>query len=383
MNSTVEILKRLIAYPTVSRNSNLELIEFVADYLDSLGARCQLVYNEDNSKANLYATLGPDDLPGVMLSGHSDVVPADGQPWTRDAFKAEICDDRIYGRGSTDMKGYLAAVLAPAPDASRRRLIKPLHIAFSYDEEIGCVGVRGLIDVMQDFEIKPEFCVIGEPTEMQTAIAHKGKTAATCHCKGVAAHSALAPSGLNAIYLAQDMIQEIRQLQEKIIATSVKDQDFDVPYTTLHVGTIQGGTVVNIVPDHCEFKFEVRNLADDDPMNIIGQLNDAANEITQRYRSQFEDSGIEIAITNQYPALNTQPNAAVVNKVNQLLGNDDTGKLAFGTEGGLFQNLLNIPTVICGPGSMDQGHKADEFVALSQLNQCDKFLSSLLDDISG
>ena len=383
MNSTVEILKRLIAYPTVSRNSNLELIEFVADYLDSLGARCQLVYNEDNSKANLYATLGPDDLPGVMLSGHSDVVPADGQPWTRDAFKAEICDDRIYGRGSTDMKGYLAAVLALAPDASRRRLIKPLHIAFSYDEEIGCVGVRGLIDVMQDFEIKPEFCVIGEPTEMQTAIAHKGKTAATCHCKGVAAHSALAPSGLNAIYLAQDMIQEIRQLQEKIIATSVKDQDFDVPYTTLHVGTIQGGTVVNIVPDHCEFKFEVRNLADDDPMNIIGQLNDAANEITQRYRSQFEDSGIEIAITNQYPALNTQPNAAVVNKVNQLLGNDDTGKLAFGTEGGLFQNLLNIPTVICGPGSMDQGHKADEFVALSQLNQCDKFLSSLLDDISG
>ncbi|MFT7533389.1 MAG: acetylornithine deacetylase, partial [Gammaproteobacteria bacterium] len=228
MNNTVAILERLVSFPTVSRNSNLDLIEFTADYLDGLGVTCDLVHNEDRSKANMYATIGPDDVPGVMLSGHSDVVPVDGQPWTRDAFKPDITDDRIYGRGTTDMKGYLAAVLALAPQAASRQLKKPIHIAFSYDEEIGCVGVRGLINAMQSFEVRPQFCVIGEPTQMTTAIAHKGKTAATCRCKGVAAHSALTPSGLNAIYLAQDMISEIRSLQKKIIKNSSHDPAYDV-----------------------------------------------------------------------------------------------------------------------------------------------------------
>ena len=282
--NTIEILQRLVAYPTVSRNSNLELINFVADYLDGLGVTCRLVHNEDGSKANLYATIGPDDRPGIMLSGHSDVVPVDGQPWTRDAFKPDIENERVYGRGTTDMKGYLAAVLALAPEACNRSLDKPLHIAFSYDEEIGCVGVRGLIDVMQDFEIRPQWAVIGEPTAMQPAIAHKGKTAATCTCRGVAAHSALTSTGLNAIYLAQDMIQAIRNLQQEIMANGCNDPDFEVPYTTLHVGTVSGGTVVNIVPDHCEFKFEIRNLAGDNPGQLLQQLDGAAQELLAQHK---------------------------------------------------------------------------------------------------
>ncbi len=380
--NTTRLLQRLIEYPTVSRDSNLDLIHFVANYLEDHGCQPLLVHNDDKTKANLYATIGPLDIPGVMLSGHSDVVPTDGQAWSRDPFKADIIDGRMYGRGTTDMKGFIASTLALVPLAAERKLHKPLNFAFSYDEEIGCVGVRGLIDHLQDLEIKPELCIVGEPTGMLPCIAHKGKTAAHCHCTGSAAHSALTDRGLNAIYLATDMINEIRALQNEIILHRQHDKDFEVPYTTLHVGTIEGGTVLNIVPDHCTFKFEIRNLSSDEPDELIEQLNHTAQGIAGKYKDQFADTGIAIEVYNQYPALDIAANTNAVRYVKSLSQQTQHGKIAFGTEGGLFQKRLDIPSVVCGPGSMDQGHKPDEFIDQQQLAQCDDMLIRLLDDVS-
>ena len=380
--NTTELLTRLIEYPTVSRDSNLELIHFVANYLEDYGCQPMLVYNDDATKANLYASLGPTDVAGVMLSGHSDVVPTDGQAWSRDPFKAAIVDNRMYGRGTTDMKGYIASTLAMVPYASQRKLSKPIHFAFSYDEEIGCVGVRGLIDRLQDIEVKPELAIIGEPTSMQPCIAHKGKTAAHCHCSGVAAHSALTNQGLNAIYLATEMIAEIRKLQTDIIQQRQHDNDFAVPFTTLHVGTIQGGTILNIVPNKCSFTFEIRNLGSDNPDELIEQLNFKAQQIANRYRDQFASAGINIEVYNQYPALDIAADNHAVHYVKSLSNNTQHGKLAFGTEGGLFQSRLGIPSIVCGPGSMDQGHKPDEFIEQQQLAECDAMLHRLLNDIS-
>ena len=376
--NTVELLQRLINYPTVSRDSNLELIHFAANYMEDLGAATSLVFNHDGNKANLYAVFGPDEDGGVLLSGHSDVVPAEGQPWTREPFRAGIEKNRMYGRGATDMKGFLASVLATLPELKNRKLTKPLRVAFSYDEEIGCVGVRGLIDQLSEGGPRPEFCIIGEPTSMQPSIAHKGKTAGVCRCTGVASHSALTDRGLNAIYLATDMINQIRALQKRIIEDGNQDHDYDVPYTTVHVGTIEGGTVVNIVPDQCRFGFEIRNLPGDDPDRLIERFNDAANSIVAQHRSRFADANISIEVTNQYPALDTAADAAAVAYVKSMVRDDTHGKLAFGTEGGLFQQRLGLPVVVCGPGSMDQGHKPDEFVTLDQLNRCDVFLERVV-----
>jgi acetylornithine deacetylase len=380
--NTLELLKRLVSYPTVSRDSNLDLIHFVANYLDDLGYQTTLVHNQDKTKANLYAVIGPTELPGIMLSGHTDVVPTDGQAWSRDPFKARVLDDRLYGRGTTDMKGYIAAVLAMLPKIASGKLNKPIHLCFSYDEEIGCVGVRSLIDRLERLEIKPELCIIGEPTSMQAAIAHKGKTAARCHCHGSAAHSALTDRGLNAIYLATDMISEIRQLQDKIISHGNHDTDYDVPYTTLHVGTINGGTVVNIVPDHCNFGFEIRNIGGDNPDAMIDELNEAAAKIVARHNAKFANAGIDIEVHNQYPALDIAADAAAVKFVKSLTNKQNHSKLAFGTEGGLFQQRLNMPTVICGPGSMNQGHKPDEYIELSELQACDTVMQKLANHLA-
>lgn len=379
--NTVELLQRLIDYPTVSRDSNLALIEFAANWLEDAGARVELVHNADRSKANLHAVIGPEDIPGVVLSGHSDVVPVEGQPWTVDPFRSTVRDGRVYGRGSADMKGYLAAVLALAPDAAPKRLGKPLHVVFSHDEEIGCVGVRSLIERMKTWEVMPESCVIGEPTDMRPAIAHKGKTAARCECRGVAAHSSLPDLGVNAIHLAVDMITEVRRLQRHLIESGARDGDFNVPYTTLHVGTIEGGTILNTVPDACRFELEIRNLPGDDPDALMTRLDEAAQDIASTYRSRFAEAGIELKVVNQYPALDTEAGSEAVSWVKALCGESSHDKLAFGTEGGLFHRELGIPTVICGPGSMNQGHKPDEYVEVSQLEACDRFLTRMLNDL--
>ncbi|NKB76653.1 MAG: acetylornithine deacetylase [Gammaproteobacteria bacterium] len=377
MTKTEQILQHLVSFPTVSRDSNMALIEYIQSYLNDVSIDSTLIFNDEKTKANLYASLGPENSPGVMLSGHTDVVPIDGQDWTVEPFSMLEKEGRLYGRGTTDMKGFIASVLAMIPDAAALDLKKSIHLAFSYDEEIGCVGVRSMVEMLESAPTKPAFCIVGEPTEMKAAVAHKGKTAALCVCRGVEAHSALTTKGLNAIYLASDVINVIRDVQEDLKSRS-SDHHYDVPYTTLHVGTIAGGTALNIIPRECSFKFEIRNLKADDPDEILSEIRQRSQLIVDKYSEDFPAMEIAIDIFNQYPALDTSPEEEVVRLVQSLIDSEAILKLGFGTEGGLFQHRLGIPTVICGPGSMEQGHKPDEFVSRSQLEKCDQFLQKLI-----
>ena len=375
--NTLDILDRLVAFDTVSHRSNLGLLDYVQDLLKQAGAEVSIIKNEDGTKANLYATIGPKDHAGVLLSGHTDVVPVEGQSWTVPPFTLTKKDGRLYGRGTCDMKGFIASTLASAIAASRKPLKTPLHLAFSYDEEIGCIGVRSLIDMLRKAPFRPLFCIVGEPTNMAVATGHKGKTALHADCIGKEAHSALAPTGLNAIHLASDFVSALRNIQTGLIDLGNNDADYDVPYTTVHVGKINGGLVVNIVPNLCTLDFEIRNIANDDPELIIMQMHQAAEKIVKDAKTP--EAAINISTAFTYPGLNTPTDAQVVSFVKSLTGANGTIKVAFGTEGGLFDRELDIPTVICGPGSMAQGHKPDEYVSLVQLEKCDATLESLVD----
>lgn len=382
MTPTESILETLVNYPTISKDSNLDLINFIQTYLNDFSIDSVLTHNEEKTKANLHAVFGPGKSGGVMLSGHTDVVPVAGQVWTFEPFKMRVTDDNCFGRGTTDMKGFIASVLAMVDRAQRYDLTKPIHLAFSYDEEIGCVGVRRMIELLESAPERPDLCIVGEPTSLEVGVAHKGKTGIICRCTGIEAHSALATEGLNAIYLASETINGIRSVQYDLISRGAKDDEFNVPYSTLHVGTINGGTALNIIPNLCEFRFEIRNLKQDDPEEILDRIKQQAQQILSDVQSRFPSANIEFDIFNQYPALNTEPDESVVEYVRQLVEGKKTIKLDFGTEGGLFQNKLAIPTVVCGPGSMDQGHKPDEFIERSQLQRCDAFLDRLLHNLS-
>lgn len=376
--STKDILRDLIAFPTVSVNPNRDLINYCAGILGGVGADVQIIEDETGTKANLYATIGPRDRPGVLLSGHTDVVPIDGQDWTVPAFELTEVDGKLFGRGTADMKGFVASALNAAQTAAKMDLQTPLHLALSYDEEIGCVGVHSMIDMLAAAPFQPMFCIVGEPTQLSVATGHKGKTGCQAVCKGREGHSALAPFALNAIYLANDLISAIRNQQAEVIETCGHDDGYDVPYSTLHVGVIQGGVALNIVPNICTFRFEIRNIVEDDPEPILDRIRAAAVEIVAKAREEFPEANIEIEVTNRYPSLGTPEDAAVVSFVKSLTGSNGTMKVAFGTEGGLFDQKLNIPTVVCGPGSMNQGHKPDEFVSVEQLAKCDEMLAELL-----
>ncbi|MEM7268066.1 MAG: acetylornithine deacetylase [Pseudomonadota bacterium] len=378
MNSK-EILRDLIAFPTVSRDPNRDLIDYCDALLQEAGAETIHIEDATRSKANLYATIGPADRPGVALSGHTDVVPVDGQDWSRPPFELTEADGKLFGRGAADMKGFVACALVAAQAAGERDLTTPLHLALSYDEEIGCVGVRSLIDHLAAAPFRPRFCIVGEPTSLAVATGHKGKTAARVEVTGREAHSALAPSGVNAIYLAADLISEIRQLQTGIETSGARDGDYDVPYTTLHVGRIDGGVALNIVPNKASFLFEIRNLIGDEPDALLTKIRTAAERIAADYQSTAPEVEFAIDVFNTYPPLDTPPDAEVANFVKSLTGANGTIKVAFGTEGGLFDRDLSVPTVICGPGSMAQGHKPDEFITQSQLDQCDAMLARLID----
>jgi acetylornithine deacetylase len=373
-----DILRRLIAFPTVSADPNRALIDYCAGLLQDAGAEITVIEDDTGSKANLYATIGPKDRPGVLLSGHTDVVPIEGQAWTVPAFEMTEKDGKLFGRGSADMKGFVACAMNAALIASKRKLLTPLHIALSYDEEIGCVGVRSLIDMLSQAPFRPLFCIVGEPTQMAVATGHKGKTAGRVTCVGREGHSALAPMALNAIHLAVDMVSEFRALQDEVQSTGPTDGDYDVPYTTLHVGRIEGGIALNIVPRTCWFDFEIRNLSEDDPTELLRRMTAAADTMLASVRPQFPEAEIRVEVTNRYPPLATAHDAEVVSFVKSLTGTNSTMKVAFGTEGGLFDTALGVPTVVCGPGSMAQGHKPDEFITRAQLEACDAMLGRLV-----
>ncbi|RWC74339.1 acetylornithine deacetylase [Mesorhizobium sp. M8A.F.Ca.ET.208.01.1.1] len=379
---SIRILERLIAFPTVSRDSNLDLIGYVTDLLEANGVACQIVRSADGHKANLFATIGPADRPGVMLSGHTDVVPVDGQNWTLPPFEMTKRDGKLYGRGATDMKGFVASALAACVKASKMALRTPLHLALSYDEEVGCLGVRDLIEMLSAAPQRPLLCIVGEPTNMQVATGHKGKLAARAICRGREGHSALAPLALNAIHLGCDFVRALRDEQERLARDGARDGDYDIPYTTVHVGKINAGVALNIVPNLCQVDFEIRNVAADNAAGILDRLRIAAARIAEDAASIAAEAAIEIEITNTYPGLDTPAASAAVAFVKSLTGANDTMKVAFGTEGGLFSRDLGTPAVVCGPGSMAQGHKPDEFVSVEQLRGCDGMLDRLLERLT-
>jgi acetylornithine deacetylase len=375
--NSAELLDRLIRFPTVSRDSNLALIEFVREFLAQSGIASKLYLDATGTKANLFASIGPTETAGILLSGHTDVVPTDGQQWSSSPFELRQRGDQLYARGAADMKGFLACALHAAQLAAKRTLRQPLQLAFSYDEEVGCVGVRSLVDDMARWSHRPRFCIVGEPTQLRSVIGHKGKTAVRVACHGRSAHSATPDRGVNAIHLAGDLISRIRERQADIAWSGTRDPAYDVPHTTLHVGVIHGGTVLNIVPEHCEFEFEVRNLPADDARAVIEAIRGDAADVVKSVAAA--DAGIELEIIHEYPPLETASDAEVVELAAELTGNRDRIKVGFGTEGGLFSGRLAIPTVVCGPGSIEQAHKPDEFVATDQLQRCDAMMAALIE----
>ncbi|MFN3281810.1 MAG: acetylornithine deacetylase [Tabrizicola sp.] len=374
-----EILQRLLAFDTVSHRPNMALMDEVRLLLEGAGIKVMLVPDADGAKANLYASTGPAGGGGVMLSGHTDVVPVEGQDWTVPPFALTEADGRYYGRGAADMKGFVACAIEAMLLAARRPLRAPLHLALSYDEEIGCMGVRSLIDLLAHAPERPRFCIVGEPTGMQVATGHKGKVALRATCRGREGHSALAPLALNALHLAADFLGAVRRVQAEVAESGLRDGDYDVPYTTLHVGKMAGGVQVNIVPNQAVLDFEIRALAGEDVAGLIARLDAEAEAIVAPLRDRFPEAEIRVERLWDYPGLGTAPDTEVVRFVKGLTGANGTIKVAFGTEGGLFHDRLGVPTVICGPGSMAQGHKPDEFVTVEQIERCRGMLAALVD----
>jgi acetylornithine deacetylase len=375
----LEILKRLIAFDTVSSEPNMALIEYVRELLASKGIESLIVKDETGKKANLFASTGPRDVPGVLLSGHTDVVPAAGQAWTMPPFQATLRDGRIYGRGTCDMKGFIALAIDAMLNAADMTLLRPLQLALSHDEEIGCVGVRRLLDVLHLAPVRPFLCVVGEPTLMQFAVGHKGKASYRTFCRGQEAHSSLAPRAVNAIHLASDFIAELRNSQKRIEQQGSRDEGYDIPYSTVHIGRIDGGKALNIVPNLCTLEFEYRNLPGDNPDVLLEQLRERADVLVREAKQLSGVAAIEIEEMNEYPALETHPSVEAVRMLHAFAepGTQHI-KVSYGTEGGLFAGRLNVPVVVCGPGSIEQAHKPDEFIDESQMDAGKRFLQSLL-----
>lgn len=377
------VLERLIGFATVSRDSNLELIGFIRDYLAGLGVESELFLNEEGTKANLFATIGPTDRGGVVLSGHTDVVPVDGQAWSVEPFRLSERDGRLYGRGTADMKGFIASVLAAVPAFLAQPLKTPVHLAFSYDEEVGCLGVRSMLEALEQRPNKPRLCLIGEPTELKPVLGHKGKLAMRCQVHGAACHSAYAPYGVNAIEYAAQLIGKLGEIGGELARPEHHDARFDPPFSTVQTGVIKGGRALNIVPEECEFDFEVRALPGFEAKVVAERLQTyAETDLLPRMRAVSETSDIRLKPLSAYPGLATSEDSEAARLVALLSGSEDFGTVAFGTEGGLFDQA-GIPTVVCGPGSMDQGHKPDEFVSVVQLQGCDAMLLRLRDYLVG
>ena len=369
--SSISLLSKLIAFDTTSYKSNLDLIFYIQALFEQQNIRVELNFNAEKSKANLLASIGPMDQAGILLSGHSDVVPIDGQQWNTPAFVATEKDGNIYGRGTADMKAFLACSIMIMLKASELHLKRPLHLCISYDEEIGCIGVRGILDHLSATMIPPIMCVIGEPTMMQLALAHKGKTVFKAQCCGEEGHSALAPRYVNAIHVASKLVESIQNVQNYLREQGHQDSGYDIPYTTVHVGKIAGGTALNIVPNSCVVDYEIRHLAQDNSQLI-------QEKIIEHIESDFKVK-IDVAEVNQYPGLKTSATIEAVQFIQKLLPDKTSvGNISFGTEGGLLQQALKCPVVVCGPGDIAVAHKPNEYVSIEQLHRCDIFLDKLL-----
>jgi acetylornithine deacetylase len=374
--SAAELLSRLVHFDTTSHKSNLALIAFVEDYLAQHGVESHLVPSADAAKASLYASIGPTGMPGVALSGHTDVVPVEGQTWSSDPFVLTERDHRFYGRGAADMKGFLACVLAAVPDFLKRKLAVPISIVFSYDEEVGCIGVRPLIAEIGRHFVTPRMVIVGEPTSMSVVDAHKGPVRWHVEIKGRAAHSSMAPLGVNAISIAGKLLQELARIERELKAAP-RVERFDPPYATLQVTRIDGGTATNIVPVYCRFDFDVRALPGVDVDAIDRRIRAYADrECVPEMRRVAPESGIDISVANQVPPFAAGTNSEAVALALRLAGHNETHAVSYATEAGLFQEA-GSPSVVIGPGDIAQAHAADEFIAKDQLDKCMAFLDRL------
>ena len=379
--NTLQWLERLVAFDTTSRLSNLGLIEDMRDSLRGHGLQPWLSHNAEGNKANLFCTLPARDGStegGIVLSGHTDVVPVDGQDWSSDPFVLTERDGRLYGRGSCDMKGFIASALALVPEALQAPRSKPLHLALSYDEEIGCLGAPVMLAELAQRGIRVDGCVVGEPTSMKPVVAHKGINVYHCHVHGKAAHSSLTPQACNAIEHAARLICHIRDLADAWREQGPFDAAFDVTHSTITTNQISGGIAVNTVPESCRFSYEFRNLPGLAPDAMQAQVQGYIDEhLLPRMRAEFPEARIDIDCSASAPGLEASEQAAVTGLVRALTRDEQVRKVAYATEGGLFQQA-GIPTVVCGPGNIEQAHKPDEFVERRQLDDCDRFLRQLL-----
>ena len=376
--STLELITDLVGFDTTSRNSNLELIEFIKGYLEGFGISSELVFDNERRKANLYATIGPDDTGGIALSGHTDVVPVDGQDWDTDPYRIERKQDRLFGRGTSDMKSFIAVCLAKVPEIVDRNFNTPIHFAFSYDEEIGCVGVQTLLRELEQRPNKPRCCIIGEPTGMHVIRSHKGKISKRCTIHGLEAHSGLAHTGVNAVEAAAELIAFLKRQARIFRDQGPFDLAFGPPYTTVHTGTVQGGTALNIVPKFCAFDAEIRHLPQDDPDQVWAKLQEYIdNEILPEMQAVYPEASIDWEVLSTIPALLTSEQD-LITLAQDLSDTAGSGCVSFGTEGGLFENI-GIPSVVCGPGHIDQAHKPNEFIDVAQIEKCEQFIDNLLD----
>ena len=379
---SIKILKDLISFDTTSYKSNLELIKYIEKYLDNYNIKSQLIYDATGKKANLYATIGSNKYEGIMLSGHTDVVPAISNNWNSDPFNLTEKNNKLYGRGTADMKSFIALVLSRVPKMINSILSKSIHLAFSYDEEVGCVGVHRLIELLENTTFRPSLCLVGEPTNMEVVIGHKGKCGHEVEITGLACHSGQAPLGVNAINYASRLISFISDIANEKEKVGPFDYDYEIPYTTLHTGVISGGTVVNIVPELCNFEFEIRYLKEENPKDLIKKIKAYANEyLIPEMNKISQNTGINFKEKVSYPGLSIDKNSEIVKFIKKLLDEDKHKKVIFGTEAGLFQEKLKIPTVVCGPGSIDQAHKSNEYITYNQIRKGGNFIDSLISSL--
>ena len=373
--TTLEMLARLIAFDTTTRNSNLPIISFIEDYLSQHGIpHIRVDYAE--GKTNLYATIGPDVAGGIVLSGHTDVVPVDGQRWASDAFTMEERDGKFYGRGTADMKGYIAAALSLVPHFKTLKLKTPIHLAFSCDEEVGCKGVRPLVAHMRKHLKKPRAVFVGEPTMMKVVNGHKSAITFNTEVTGHEAHSSLTHQGINAIMVAAEVISEIDMLRNELIEAGDPSNRFDPPYSTIHVGTITGGTAKNIVPRNCNFQWETRLLPNADPTFVPKRIEALRLRLEPEMKIIAQDVGISTTATNEVPGLAPEKDSIAEQLALQATGGNATHAVSYCSEAGLFQQI-GLPAIICGPGDIAQAHKPDEFVSRDQLKLCENYLTQL------
>jgi acetylornithine deacetylase len=374
--SSLDIVKDLIGFDTTSRDSNLALIDYAQALLEKAGARCRRTYDVSGAKANLFATFGPDGDGGYVLSGHTDVVPVDGQDWSSDPFMPEVRGTKLYGRGACDMKGFVGTALALAPQIGKVMLKRPIHFALSYDEEVGCAGVKGLLDDLKAQNLKPALAIIGEPTLMKIVGAHKGGAKLVTRCCGREHHSSGPEKGANAVMMAGEFVTLLDKVWDELRADT--DPRFDPPHSTVQANVIHGGTAVNILAREAEVTWEYRALPDRDPSKIIARVKERAEaEVLPKYKRRAAEAALETVLHAQYPGLVMDEESAAIRLARELTGANQVEAVAYGTEAGHFQNY-GIPAVICGPGSIDQAHRPDEFCELSELEACEAFLRKVI-----